>query len=145
VNAISYRLFDVIGKLWALPCTLLGLAFALFGYAVSLGRTAPMQMLLGNNAVQFLNHTWVLTGRAVVLGNVIIYGRGAHPGQCGVYGDDCVQLGRHEQAHTYQYQVLGVLFIAAYFLLGGLRGPRVNPFERAAQRYGAGQGSWWPG
>lgn len=141
MNQSAHKLCDIIGKLWALPCTLLGLIFGLCGY-VSASRP---RILLGNNAVQFLNHAWLFNGTAVVLGNVIVYGRNAHPEHCGVYGDACVQLGRHEQAHTYQYQILGLLFLLVYFLAGGLRGPTVNPFERAAQRFGAGQGSWWPG
>lgn len=138
------RVADILGKLWASPCTLLGLLWGGAGYLLSrLGGHQP-RLCLGNNAVQFIGNAGVFTRTALVMGNVIIYGRNANPVQCGVYGDACVQLGRHEQAHTYQYQVLGVLFVIIYFLAGGLRGPAFNPFERAAQRFGAGQGSWWP-
>lgn len=147
MNSFTYVrcVVDVLGKLWASPCTVLGLSYGLLANMVSRVTGSPASVCIGNNAIQFTNSRGVLKGTALVLGNVIIYGREACPDQCGAYGDGDVQLGQHEQAHTYQYQVLGPLFVFVYFLAGGLRGPTGNPFERAAQRFGAGHGSWWPG
>ncbi len=137
------RVADILGKLWASPCTLLGLLWGGLGYLLSKLHGGRPQLCFGNNAVQFIGNAGVFARSALVMGNVIIYGRNAYPGQCGVYGDACVQLGRHEQAHTFQYQVLGVLFIPVY-LIAATRGVDHNPFEIAAQRFGSGQGSWWP-
>jgi hypothetical protein len=114
------------------------------GYLLSKLRDGHPRLFVGNNAVQFTNNALIFHSSALVLGNVIVYGYDADPECCGTYGDECVQLGRHEQAHTYQYQVLGLFFIPVYLLLMNLRQPLLNPFERAAQRFGAGQGSWWP-
>jgi len=47
----------------------------------------------------------------------------------------------HEEAHTYQYQVLGPMFLPAYALAGGISAS--NPFELAANRYALG-GSFFP-
>ena len=51
-------------------------------------------------------------------------------------------IGAHEEAHTYQYQTLGVFFLPAYFACGGIS--QYNPFEIAATKYAIGEGSWWP-
>lgn len=66
------------------------------------------------------------------------------PTEMGAYSDMNVQVGRHEKAHTYQYEALGIFFAPLYFKNGGLTGPSGNPFESAAQNYGSGTGGWWP-
>ena len=87
--------------------------------------------------------SFTLKDTAITVGNTISYGRGSNPSGFGAYGDSTVEIGRHEQAHTYQYQVLGPLFLPTYFLRGGISGPTGNPFEHAAQEYGSGRGGWW--
>lgn len=141
---LLHRVADVFGKLWALPYTVVGLVYGLCTHVVSRMLGGDASIRLGNNAVQFINCLGVLKGRAITVGNVILYGCDAEPWRYGAYGDARVNLGRHEQAHTYQYQVLGPLFVLAYFWVGGFCGPAGNPFERAAQRFGARQESWWP-
>lgn len=138
------RIVDVLGKLWAAPYTLLGLAYGLAGHLLSRLRAVPARICFGNNAIQFINSICIARGAALTLGNVILYGQGADPGAGCAYGEACVNLGRHEQAHTLQYQLLGPLFLPVYFLLGGCAGPKRNPLERAAQNFGAGRGAWWP-
>lgn len=76
-------------------------------------------------------------------GTRVIYTRGQAP------DDDIVacmairaaNVGRHERAHTYPYQLLGPFFLPVYLLSDGIRG--ANPFERAAKKYAAGRW-WWP-
>ncbi len=100
------------------------------------------RVTFGDNAIRFERCP---VGRgALVLGNVALYACGTSPADrlCGIYGDPrLLAIGRHEAAHTLQYQVLGPLFLPIYLLCGGIS-PR-NPFERAANDYAAG-GAWWP-
>lgn len=141
---------DILGKLWASPYTLLGLLYGLLGHAVGwlvygMGRrTLRPEIRLEHNALQFLNNPLTIPYAAITLGNTISYGRGTSPDHWGAYGDPTVHIGRHEEAHTWQYQVLGPFFIPVYFICGGVIGPLRNPLENAAQNYGRGSGSWWP-
>lgn len=134
---------DALGKLWASPYTVLGLSYGLLAYPFSRLFGSPARISLGNNAIQFENSCGIAHGAALTLGNVILYGRNAEPWRYGAYGDARVNLGRHEQAHTYQYQLLGPLFVLVYWWHGGLAGPDENPLERAAQNFGAGSNTWW--
>ena len=83
----------------------------------------------------------MISGATLTLGNAISYSKEKPPGKFGAYGDTSVNYGLHEEAHTYQSQVLGPAFIPTYLL---------NPeaFERAAQSYGNvnknNRGHWWP-
>jgi len=47
-------------------------------------------------------------------------------------------LGQHEEAHAYQSQTLGPIFVPWWFALGGESAK--NPFEKSADYYGAGKG-----
>ena len=78
---------------------------------------------------------------AVTLGNTISYTPGSGPGDSGFpYGStDPSNYGLHEQAHTYQSEVFGPLFIPAWFLGGGPSAS--NPFEQSANNFALG-GSW---
>lgn len=123
-----------MGKLWTSPNTLLGLLLAIPSGALG------ARFAFGHNALQVLGCP---VGRgALTLGNVILYAQCA-PADCGHwYGcDDALPLGKHEEAHTHQYQRLGPLFLPLYWALGGISAK--NPLERAANAYAAG-GSWWP-
>ena len=143
---------DVLGKIWASPYTLLGAAYGGFGHLYGIATGRRPQISFGNNAIQFINNPFVNRRSAFTLGNAILYGAEQSPETPGAYGNLQVKnVGEHEKAHTYQYQTLGPFFGPAYMLAGGFSGPtnpsattRGNPFEDAAQRYGSGQGSWWP-
>lgn len=139
---------DVVGKIWALPNTVLGLVAGGLGYGAGwvgygLGLTdmAP-GITFGNNAIQFHNIPSPFGG-ALTLGNTIIYSGGAQPSDMGNwYGDSRqLNLGRHEKGHTYQAQAYGPLFLPVYFLSGGVSAS--NPFERSANDFAAG-GDWRP-
>lgn len=127
---------NVAGKLWALPNTLAGIAIG------ALGLPLGVRISFGDNAIRFERYPW---GRGVLtLGNCVIYARGNTPQDMarGLYGDPRrLSVGRHEEAHTYQYQLLGPFFLPVYVLSGGISA--ANPFERAANEYAAG-GHWWP-
>lgn len=53
-----------------------------------------------------------------------------------------VHLGKHEEAHTWQYQVLGPFFLPVY--VATLLLPSPTPFERAADNYAHNGTGWWP-
>lgn len=140
---IAITALDVAGKIWACPNTMLGLAIGGVGTIAGLLTGSNPQVKFGHNAIQFLNNPVILPGEALTFGNAISYSPGTPPDRPGCYGDLDVRVGPHEEAHTYQAQVLGPFYGPAW-LLGGGRTGLSNPFEAAAQRYGAGRGSWWP-
>jgi hypothetical protein len=121
---------DVIGKVWALPNTLLGLAavavLAPFAYANG-GR-----FQVGNNAIQLLRIPF--GGGALTLGNIQLYFGTKRPSDNITYGERGINTGLHEQYHTYQSQVLGPLFLPCYLLAGPVACLH-NPFEAAAQDF----------
>jgi len=129
---------DVLGKLWALPNTIIGGLVGLGG--VPFGARVEF----GNNAIQFLDFPLGEAGEGLTLGNVQIFPRGSDPATSFgfYYGSPVpINLGLHEQAHTFQYQVFGPTFLPTYFLSGGISAS--NPFELAANRYALG-GSFFP-
>jgi len=123
----------VLGKLWTLPNTLLGLAAG--GLELALGARAGRGA--GRNAIEFHDSrlvTWL--GRsAIALGNTIHYARGRRPGDAVTRydGKGRVTLGAHEHAHTLQFERLGPLFLVVYVCarLPGVGGEG-NAFEHAA-------------
>jgi RHS repeat-associated protein len=135
---IGTTALDLIGKAWALPNTAVGLVLGVaslpFGGKIS----------FGNNAIQFTSVPFLRNDSAVTLGNVILYDRALPPDSSTPRYDRTafVNVGLHEQAHTYQYQVLGPLFVPAWALFGGPQAS--NPFERAADDFAQGTKGWWP-
>ncbi|MCA9472539.1 MAG: hypothetical protein MRJ96_16955 [Nitrospirales bacterium] len=130
---VGADLLDAAGKVWNLPNTAVGLVWGGIGVLGGAG------VSIGNNAIQFTNHP--LGVNAVTLGNTISYTQGSGPGDYDFLYDSKVRLniGLHEQAHTYQSQVYGPLFLPLW-LLGG--GPSAsNPFEQSANNFALG-GSW---
>ena len=140
---------DVVGKIWNLPNTALGLVAGGAGYAVgkigyALGwYSHNPQIQFGHNGIEFLNNPFIAEDGALTLGNAISYSKEKPPSAPDAYGDPSVTYGRHEEAHTYQSQVLGPLFIPTY-LLTGKPGHGSHPLEQAAQSYGRREGHWWP-
>jgi len=130
---VGQDLLDAAGKVWNLPNTAIGLAWG------GIGVLGGAEVSIGHNAIQFTNHP--LGVGAVTLGNTISYTQGSGPGDYGIlYGSKVLlNIGLHEQAHTYQSQVYGPLFLPLW-LLGG--GPSAsNPFEQSANNFALG-GSW---
>lgn len=106
-----YRVADLVGKIWALPNSILGLVVALIGVAVGkllqiLGREAPEVVLdVGHNALQCHNNPLMIAG-ALCLGNVINYGCGCTVSRAGL----------HEYQHTIQAQWLGPFYIPLHLV-----------------------------
>jgi hypothetical protein len=137
---------DVVGKIWALPNTIVGMIYGGVGHVAGWIMGTNPQIVFDHNAIQFINNPFIRDNEALTLGNAILYGENSPPWKPGAYGDNSVNIGFHEEAHTYQYQVLGPFYAPAYLLNGGFSGPSGNPLEQAAQVYGRnrGQGGWWP-
>ena len=94
----------------------------------------------GNNAIQFEDHP-LMTFGAITFGNTVSYANGFGPNKnYDSYGRE-TNTGLHEKAHTYQYQLLGPLFLPIYFSSGGISAR--NPWEQAADNFALG-GSWMP-
>jgi RHS repeat-associated protein len=90
------------GKVWNSPNTGIGL----IGGGVGLIGGAKYSGI-GNNAIQFTSHPMIPTGLALTLGNAILYGSGGEANA------------GHEQAHTFQGEVLGPGYLPAN-IIGGL-------------------------
>ena len=137
---------DVAGKIWTAPNTLAGLLLG----AVAL--SAGARVRLAHNAIVF--HSVPLAHRAFVLGNVIINPMADLDWRCATYESvarrkrdplcaiETVHIGKHEEAHTWQYQVLGPFFLPVYALTMLLPSP--TPFEHAADEYAKSGRGWWP-
>ena len=135
---------DLAGKVWTAPNTLAGLVLG--GVALLAGA----RMGIAHNAIVF--HAVPLVHRAFVLGNVIINPMADLDWRCATYESvarrkrdpacalETVHLGKHEEAHTWQYQVLGPFFLPVYALLL----PSPTPFEHAADIYAQTGRFWWP-
>ncbi|MEA0738539.1 hypothetical protein QYY77_21165 [Xanthomonas campestris pv. campestris] len=135
---------QVLGALWTLPNTLIGLAIG--GLGACFG--ARPRWSATERAVVF--HAWPWgPGGAMTLGNVILLKGASLELQCATYAHaagrcvhPAVRLGDHERAHVYQYMLLGPLFLPVYLLCGGIHVR--NPLERAADAYAMHGHGWWP-
>ncbi len=143
-------LVDLAGKIWELPNTLLGLTAGVaslpFGSDIS----------FEHNAIVFNNFPWG-PGGALTLGNTILSTEPQlTPNMIPTYmarydylsglplpANPYVDLGGHEEAHTYQASVLGPLFIPVYGLQS-LFSSGPSPLENAADKYGQTGKGWWP-
>jgi len=147
---IGDRIIDTLGKSWGTINTDFGLALGGIEYGAGLLAGTHPHVGIGNNAVQFSGSPNLLHSLfpstfgkddVMTLGNVQIYSGKASPTDPGtnyVPGLPSIPLGKHEEAHTYQSQLLGPLYGPLWWALGQ-RSPS-NPMERAADWYGAGQG-----
>ena len=134
----------LLGMIWTLPNTLMGLLLGLVGLAFG----ARARLRAHDLACVFHRWPWG-PGGAITLGNVILHTGDDLDISCATYAhaaglgpEPAVRLAAHERAHVYQYLVLGPLFLPTYLACGGI-GVR-NRFERAADRYAATGRGWWP-
>ncbi len=139
------RVLLVLGALWTLPNTLIGLCAGLLGSAGG----ARAYWSWRECALVFRRWPWG-PGGAITFGMVILHTGEDMDGRCLTYehrAGRCqhprVRLGDHERAHVFQYLLLGPLFLPLYLLCGGVSVR--NPFERAADRYAMSGRGWWPG
>ena len=134
----------LLGMLWTLPNTLVGLIAG--GTGMIFG--AKPRLSTRDFALVFHHWPWG-PGGAITLGNTILHTGSTLDSDCVTYehrAGRCehppIKLGDHERAHVYQYMVLGPLFLPVYLLCGGVSVR--NPFERAADRYALTGKGWWP-
>jgi len=141
LRGVGILLAQVLGTLWTLPNTLLGLVAGLA--ALTRGAKAELR----DSALVFHGVRFG-PGGALTLGQVILHTGDSLDSIATTYwckqhgGSDCVRLGDHERAHVYQYLVLGPFFLPVYFLCGGISWR--NRFEASADRYAQSGKGWWP-
>lgn len=103
---------SLVGKIWNLPNTLVGVLYASAGYAAgkagyALGlSTEEPSFKLDSNAIASIYNPFGGVG-AITLGNVV------------TYSDNGKQMAPHENAHTFQGQTLGPLYLPAN-IIGGM-------------------------
>jgi hypothetical protein len=119
--------FRILGHLWTLPNTLLGL-FAGFVLTLGLPRLAPGRGFLRFSSGRGISKAVVRRGpRATTFGAVVIFWDPAVAGRKDYLA--------HEGHHVRQYLVLGPLFLPLYLLFLPFTGWRENhPLERPAYR-----------
>lgn len=125
------RATKLLAYVWALPTTLLGLAFAIEALLTGeIRRVDGVLEVHGRLARFFLTQCTPLKGGAVAmtLGHIVI----------GRSRESLDQSRRHERVHVRQCERWGPFFVPAYFLycllawFRGLRAYEDNPFEREA-------------
>lgn len=138
------KLLWLCGMFWTVPNTMLGLLLGLPALAFG------AKLRIGDGALVFLDYPWG-PGGALALGNVIVCTHASLDGLCRSYAErfgliqdrgSLHRLGDHERAHVYQAMLLGIFFLPAYFLCGGISAH--NRFEQAADRYAETGHGWWP-
>lgn len=110
------RTADVLGKLWASPATLVGLAVGVPGLLVALLLGRRPRVGVGFNALTFTQSPFV--GTAIALGNVVVYGRNAACQPDSVCRPSGRCLAYEEMQHTIQAQWLGPLYLPAHLVFG---------------------------
>jgi hypothetical protein len=144
MGKVASATLRVLGILWTLPNTLIGL----IGGSVGLLFGASVQFSRRDFALVFHRWPWG-PGGAITFGNTILHTGDTLDSECLTYehrAGRCdhprIKIGDHERAHVYQYMVLGPLFLPVYLACGGVSVR--NPFERAADRYAMTGRGWWP-
>jgi hypothetical protein len=115
------RPLELLGFVWTLPNTLLGLTLGMLTFQVPRlhgGAIVFDRRPRGVTSLLRLMHRTAMTVGFVILGAVPVEGR----------------LLVHERHHVRQYMAWGPLFIPVYFVLGIPYGYRRHPMERAARR-----------
>lgn len=138
------RLLVMLGALWTLPNTMLGLLLGVIG--LPLGAHAHWR----HRELAVVFHRWPWgPGGAITFGNVILHTGDDLESPCVTYAhraghaeEPPIVLADHERAHVYQYLALGPLFLPLYLVSGGISVR--NRFERAADRYASTGRGWWP-
>jgi len=112
---------NIIGKVWNLPNSLIGLGAGALGYLagwpsywLDLQDERP-RITAGNNSVQFTDNPFGGPS-AVTLGNVEVFGYGPNAKRI-----NHERMKQHEEQHTYQGEQLGPLYLPSN-ILGGLTG-----------------------
>ena len=114
------RHLTLLGAIWSLPNTLIGLGFALLSLVIP----APRDGLLVAHSNRGLAYLF-LTRRgfgAITFGRVVVSAIPLTP-----------RLLMHESHHARQYEQLGPFFLPVYLWLHARHGYAQNPLEREAE------------
>jgi hypothetical protein len=140
---------DILGKIWNLPNTAIGLAWGGIGLAAEIV-AAPFKgwdfnIFPGYNSIMFTGHN--LAGTAQALGNTTHYSSRYDPNAFS--RAEGHTIGQHEMMHTYQGQQIGILYlpavIASYGLSLVMNGNTHGAYsfmERGPQTYGSNNKPW---
>jgi len=152
VNRKTSVLLDIAGKIWAAPATAIGIAAGtvLTGISIITGKDGSIEF--ANNAITFT--TGLNFNGSITLGNSIIHAGGdvrkwnKESNALRYNGTGYVNLGKHEEAHTYQYQKYGIFTIpvitGSAIINGGIGEDNFRDFmghsklENAADDYAEG-------
>jgi hypothetical protein len=146
---MNKMLTEIAGKAWAAPMTAVGIIAGTFLSGVSLLKRRGARISLENNAITFT--TGLKLHGSITFGNSIIHAGGnihtwnAQSMVSRYNRAAVVNLGKHEEAHTYQYQRYGIftipLLVCSAVANGGLKAPdfcgfmACSAFETAADDY----------
>ena len=137
-NDVWDEMGQIAGMIWNIPNDIIGIGIGILDGIATFAMTGQLPSIsFGNNALQI---TGLAVGNgALTLGNVQLYAN-ATPGETitSPYTGQQMVLGDHEEAHTYQSELLGPFFLPVYLLSGGISGS--NPYEVQADMYATGQG-----
>jgi hypothetical protein len=109
---------DIAGKIWAAPMTAIGVVVGTITTGISVLTGKGGSISIENNAITFT--TGLNLNGSITLGNAIIHAGPVLDGEpwdstkdVPRYDDPNVKvnLGKHEEAHTYQYQIFGIFTI----------------------------------
>ncbi len=96
----------IIGKIWNLPNTIIGIVYGGVGHVIGeVGQmfgvySAEPTMSFGHNAIQFENNPLMAT--AMTFGNTIVYGKGKDYQPNSHWLGHAGTLGQEEMQHTFQ-------------------------------------------
>ena len=126
---VDERFKNTLRKIWALPLTIVGIAIGSTLHLIGTLMGTGSYVKIENNAITFT--TGLKIGGSITLGNTIIHANGPVKGWNSKTitkrydGTGNVMLGRHEEAHTHQYEKYGIftpfLIIGSAILNGGIR------------------------
>jgi hypothetical protein len=117
----GYRHLTLLGALWSVLPSLVGLGFALLSGAVPKWHPPGVFLAESNRGLAY----WFLTRRgygAITFGRVVTSAIPVTP-----------HLLMHESHHSRQYEVLGPYFLPIYLGLQARYGYGANPLEREAE------------
>jgi hypothetical protein len=127
---------DIVGKIIAAPVTVVGVVVGTVSVGISKLAGKGGSITLENNAITFT--TGLNWKGSVTLGNTIIHANGSvaewnSETRTSRYdGKAEVNLGKHEEAHTYQYQKYGiltpVLILGSAVINGGFHESNIHDF-----------------
>jgi hypothetical protein len=115
----KYRTLNIPGKIWALPITLIGLVMSMYYLFNCRINKRRYKISFENNALTFTVET-NSPALSITFGNVILHTSGnintwnsqtTLTSYCGNYS---INLGKHEEMHTYQMEKGGIFWGIKY-------------------------------